>query len=350
MYDVFDYLYWRGDLTLEEKPFNEVDNLIMARISYFPLDILPYQTIKLSDAYADIAKFNLKATDYLNEGDLKLFKILATSKRYKDMYLKDFVNIIDYKKEQQFGAVTIIMGDTIYVSYRGTDNTVVGFKEDFNMAFEEVLPSQTEALNYLNNYINTDYHIIVGGHSKGGNMAIYAALNCDKTIQDRIIAIYNNDGPGFLKELKNDAMTSRIHTFIPGSSIVGKLLNNSTNYKIVKSDNKYILQHDLYSWMIDVDKFVYLDNLNKDSIETEKIINDWLNSLSEDEKKTFVDSLYNIISSSNIKTLNDLDVNVLTNLKSLITNYVHTDKANKEIIEKVTLYFINSLKDNMFKR
>lgn len=352
MHDVFDYLYWRGDLSFEVVPFNEIDNLIMARLSYLPLDKIATSKITIKEAYLKSTKLNLN--NYLNPQDKNMFKELSMSLRYKDVILDNFVNKMDYIKEQQFGAVTIILpNNTVYISYRGTDNTLIGWKEDLNMTFESILPSQTESVLYLNKLVDTTYNIIVGGHSKGGNLAIYAALNCDKKIQDRIVAIYNNDGPGFLNEITDQdkyiKIEPKIHTYIPGSSVVGRLLNNNNKYTIVNSDNKYILQHDLYSWKIRKDTFVYQKSLNKDSIDTEKVIDEWLNSLTYDDRKKFIDIVYNIVASTKAKTIDDLDQNKINTLKTIILSVKNSNKGDRETISKVFDYLLKSLKNNFIK-
>ena len=146
--------------------------------------------------------------------------------------------------EEQFSAVTILMPNgMIYVSYRGTDNTIVGWKEDLNMSFKELVPAQTTAKNYLNKIAEKykDKQIIVGGHSKGGNLAVYAAAYCEPKIQDRIIKVYNNDGPGFCDKVVNseeyNRILNKVHTYIPKSSIIGRLLNHKEETTDLKGSN-----------------------------------------------------------------------------------------------------------------
>lgn len=354
MYNVFDYLYWRGDLTFDKVPFNEIDNLIMSRISYFPLENIIDNEITIKEAYEKVL-LGISNNNYLNNLDDNLFRELSRSLRYKDLILSNFINDIDYNKEQQFGAITIkLPNNTVYVSFRGTDNTIIGFKEDLNMSFLDELPSQKNAVNYLNNLINTNYNIIVGGHSKGGNLAIYGSLYCDLEIQDRIIGIYNNDGPGFLKELINseeyNRIKKRIHTFIPGSSIVGRLLNVCEEYTIVKSDNKFILQHDLYSWEIEKDKLITLEDLNKDSKYIEKIVDDWLNNLDIEDRKIFVDTIYNVVAGTNAITLNDLYKNVFVTLKNIKSTYKNINQKNKQIVEKTLKFLLLSIKNILLNK
>lgn len=245
MANIFDYIQWR-DLSIEKVEFNEIDNLILARLSYFPLDgvVNGEEEISITEAYEKYEKLENKGR-ILQQEDTTLFPILAKSTRFGKMKLTNYINKIDPKQEKQFSAVTILMPDnTIYVAYRGTDNTIVGWKEDFNMSFSELVPAQTDAANYLNNiaykYKN---NIRVGGHSKGGNLAVYAAAFCDTEIQDRIINVYNNDGPGFCDKIINSKqyqnIIKKVHTYIPQSSITGVIKSSRRNNNIKKHSNRY---------------------------------------------------------------------------------------------------------------
>ena len=199
MPNIFDYMKWR-DLPLKKVEFNEIDNLILSRVSYFPFDelIKDEEKITLKEAYDRYQKINKKKEIiFLQKEDKDLFKILANSVRFSDTFISDYVNKINIEEEKQFSAITIFLqDDKIYVSYRGTDNTVIGWKEDFNMSFSNLVRSQVEAANYLNNIAKKYKNkIIVGGHSKGGNLAIYASVFCKYKYKKRIIKVYNNDGP-----------------------------------------------------------------------------------------------------------------------------------------------------------
>ncbi len=199
MPNIFDYMKWR-DLPLKKVEFNEIDNLILSRVSYFPFDelIKDEEKITLKEAYDRYKKINKKKEiTFLQKEDKDLFKILANSVRFSDIFISDYVNKINIEEEKQFSAITIFLqDDNIYVSYRGTDNTVIGWKEDLNMSFSNLVRSQVEAVNYLDNIAKKYKNkIIVGGHSKGGNLAIYASVFCKDKYKKRIIKVYNNDGP-----------------------------------------------------------------------------------------------------------------------------------------------------------
>lgn len=241
MANIFDYMKWR-DIELTKMEFNEIDNLILSRLSYFPLDgvISQNEEITIKEAY-ERTKILGTTGRTLQAEDIELYPVLANSIRFGKIKITEFINKIDPIQEKQFSAVTVILpDDTIYVAYRGTDNTIIGWKEDFNMTFSERVPSQFDAVDYLEN-IAKKYKskIILGGHSKGGNLAVYAAAFCKPEVQERIAKVYNNDGPGFSEDIVNSQeyknIIKRVHTYIPQTSIIGRLLNHQEKTTILKS-------------------------------------------------------------------------------------------------------------------
>lgn len=241
MPNIFDYMKWR-DIEITKVEFNEIDNLILARLAYLPFDgvIIKDEEITIKEAYERTKTLGTTGRT-LQVEDIDLFPTLANSIRFGKLKITEFINKIDTLQEKQFSAITIILpDDTIYVSYRGTDYSIVGWKEDFNMSFKEQVPSQANAVEYLEK-IAKKYKckIRVGGHSKGGNLAVYASAFCKPEIQKRIINVYNNDGPGFSQKIINSEgykkILKKVHTYIPQTSIIGRLLNHQEKTTILKS-------------------------------------------------------------------------------------------------------------------
>lgn len=242
MSNIFDYLLWR-DISMDLLPFNEIDNLILARFSYFPLDgfIKNEEKVTIHELYERYVNGKMRGR-ILQPEDPNLFKALAKSTRFSNFLVTRYINKFVPEEEKQFAAVTILFSNsnTMYVSYRGTDSTIVGWKEDFNMSFSKLVPAQTDAVNYLESVAKKyKNRIRVGGHSKGGNLAVYAAAFCNKHVKDKIINVYNNDGPGFCDEVVNSEqykeIIDRVHTYIPQTSIIGRLLNHEEETIILKS-------------------------------------------------------------------------------------------------------------------
>ena len=256
---ILDYLDWRGDLPLQAVPFCEVDAVILTRLSYLPFGgIVGEAPVSLGDAAARVRRLlgpEGDGREVRNGRDLLLLDALVDSPRFSALSLAGYVERFDKEAEKQFSAITVLLPDGIFVAYRGTDGTVIGWKEDFNMGFADHVPAQTDAMAYLEEaagrYPGT---IRVGGHSKGGNLAVYAAAFCAPEIQARILSVQNNDGPGFPDAVavreSFRRIWPRVHTYLPQSSVVGLLMGHGEAYTIVHSTNSGLKQHDMYSWEV----------------------------------------------------------------------------------------------------
>lgn len=337
MSNILDYLDWR-DITFKQDKFNEVDNLILSRIAYFPLDnIVPEnEKITLKYAYENLENKE-KPEIYLQREDKDLFFKLAKSKRFGRILLSDYINIISQEEEKQFSALTIELPDgTMYISYRGTDNTIVGWKEDLNMSFQDLVPSQIEAVNYLEKIAKkTRKQIRIGGHSKGGNLAVYAAAFCNINIKRRILEVYNNDGPGFqnnvVRSKEYKEITSRIHTYLPQTSIIGRLLTQKGKNTIIKSTQTGIMQHDLYSWQVLGNKFVKSEFTNASQF-IDNTITEWLKEVSVQKREKTIDIIFEILNATGVKTLSEMNTKRFSNAKTILMTYKNIDSESKKIV------------------
>ena len=231
---------------------------------------------------------------------------MAHSVRFGGMLLNGYCELMDDAREQQFAALTVELGDgSIYLSYRGTDDTIVGWKEDLNMGYLEVIPSQTRALEYLGRMTRQypDAKLRIGGHSKGGNLSVYAAVKAPAAVQDRIVRVYNNDGPGFAKPLvgtpEHTRVADRILTVVPQSSVVGQLLEHEQNVEIVRSDAEGMLQHDGFSWQVVGDHFIHLDGFSREGKVIDETLESWEESLGPKQREAFADALYTVLRREN---------------------------------------------------
>ena len=337
MSNILDYLDWR-DITFKQDKFNEVDNLILSRLAYFPLDnIVPEnEKITLKYAYENLENKE-KPEIYLQREDKDLFFKLAKSKRFGRILLSDYINIISQEEEKQFSVLTIELPDgTMYISYRGTDNTIVGWKEDLNMSFQDLVPSQIEAVNYLEKIAKkTRKQIRIGGHSKGGNLAVYAAAFCNINTKRRILEVYNNDGPGFqnnvIKSKEYKEITSRIHTYLPQTSIIGRLLTQKGKNTIIKSTQTGIMQHDLYSWQVLGNKFVKSEFTNASQF-IDNTITEWLKEVSVQKREKTIDIIFEILNATGVKTLSEMNTKRFTNAKTILMTYKNIDSESKKIV------------------
>ncbi len=324
MAGLFDYLDWRGDLTFDEAEFNEVDSMILAWLSYAALDgIVPAEcseteTVTIEKAAEQFLKTHdvdkiLKEHVSFTKTSVLMLQKLALSKRFKDLELTGFVNRIDYNEETQFCAMTVLLKKNRFaVVYRGTDDNLVGWKEDFNMSFLPVIPAQNMALAYLEEAADRIRgKLYVCGHSKGGNLAVYSSVRASYRTRRRILEVYNHDGPGFydINGLGDayEEMLPKIHSFVPETAVVGMLLEQVGEHNVVKSSNKGLLQHDAMSWEVLGPNFVTVDSINQTSRMVNDILKNWLRETSNEERATFVDTLYKVLDASQAKSIDDLN-------------------------------------------
>ena len=358
MANVCDYVRWRGDLTLEQSEFNEIDNLILARFSYFPFDkiIRENEIATIKELSRRFSNQDVTKLPILWKDDVELFPLMGNSKRFGGMLATKYINKIDAEQEKQFSAITVLMpNDIIYVSYRGTDNTIVGWKEDFNMSFKSHIASQISAKQYLEE-IAKEYpssKIIIGGHSKGGNIAVYAATFASKDVKDRIINVYNNDGPGFCEDVietpEYQEILPRVHTYIPQSSIIGRLMNHKEKYTIVESVQRGIMQHDLYSWQVLGKEFVTLKKLTNESEFIDKTIKDWLENVEPEKREQVIDAVFEILNTTEAQTMKELKANWFANAKTILGTYKNIDSDTKEMVWQTVNELLKVAKNNIFE-
>lgn len=356
MPNIMDYLKWRGDLDFKQDGINEIDIIILSRFSY-----LPFKNINLnkSETIENISNRmkDLNEEAFIWKEDKYFIHILGNSSRYKDLIVSDYQEILDIQAEKQFAAVTISLpGRYKYISFRGTDMSLVGWKEDFNMSFMKDIPSQKEAVKYLNE-IGKKFRrdkLIVGGHSKGGNLAVYSATFCEDTIKKRIVKVINADGPGFDKSiiLSNNykKILDKIDTYIPQSSIVGRLLEHEDEYQVVYSIQKGIMQHDIYSWQVNPTSLVRIPSLTNNSQMLNRVLRNWLEDTTAEQRKNFINIIYEVITATEAETLNDFGIDTLKKITKILKSYKSIDKEDKkEIEEMIKLFFestINSIREN----
>ncbi len=357
MSNVFDYLAWRGDLLLEQEPFNEVDGAILARFAYAPFELMQDSVNDVPASIKDAARSLLVHPDIeskvLMKIDLKLLANIAESERFQNMKIFAYENVYDVETQVQFSAVTIQLDSDLYfVAFRGTDSTFIGWKEDFNMSFICPVPSQEMAVKYLDKIAKTvNGRFIVGGHSKGGNLSVYASAFCEPSFQERIDAIYNFDGPGFDKSiLSTDGyknICDRIKTYIPQSSIVGLLLEHEEEYTIVHSTQAInVLQHDILSWEIQRNHFEYLETVTNSSKFIDSTLKAWIADMAPEQREKFIDAVYLIISQTNMQSFKDLNNNnYIASAKAITNSIKNLDDDTRQAVIKALLSLAKCAKD-----
>lgn len=348
MSDLFDYLTWRGDLSFSSAPLGEIDNLIFDMIVYIDfesfLDLSDGRRSSLSDA-AEIFFSNDKYCKkeigliFPTAKTYKLFESASKCDRFSSVEISDYTNRVSIEDGYQFcAAVFHLSEDSMFVSYRGTDDTIVGWHEDFKLSYLDEIPSQKMAVEYLcevsGKYPNKK--IYVGGHSKGGNLAVYAGINAPETVRDRIVRVYNNDGPGFSEEVINSekyrAMSPKIEVLIPHSSLVGTMFDNG-DFKVVKSSQRGLLQHDGFTWELCGPRFVKLIKLSNRGLRNELQFKAAMKNMSLDERREFVEMFFGVLEKTEAETLSELSESKLKNLSVILKTLGGLDKEQKEMMQ-----------------
>ena len=329
MADLFDYLDWRGDLSFETVGVTPADALIFSALSYIHYDGLVPQGFRnpvpldvVADAFAALPD---KAERVLLRQDAPLLMAAAATDRYRRVKLIFYNSATIPEQESQFAAVAFLLpGDTAVLAFRGTDATLVGWKEDFNMSFQDRIPAQEKALYYTQSFAQAfDRKLILCGHSKGGNLAVYATSRCPGEIQERITAVYNNDGPGFTASLMGDpgyrAMVPKIYSYVPQSSVVGMLMEHEEPYTVIKSRQVSILQHDLYSWEVMGGGFVPVQGISDDSRLVNRTVKEWLTRKTPAERNAFVDAVFELLGTGEVDSAKEIMMpwNILNYLRTL---------------------------------
>lgn len=330
MGNIMDYISWRGDLTFAQSPFNEVDNLILACFSYVNLDRIPAVTrqkgIELKKLVKEFKKLHtikeLEADkSFIRLAPFMMFE-MAESVRFGNCVIRNYVNEIVTEAEQQFSAVEIVLDDgTSYISFRGTDDTIIGWKEDFNLS-TGVVPAQERAVEYMQRISDKASGMLrVGGHSKGGNLAIYGSVMC-KSVHDKILEIYSNDGPGFSKEFQESPETAemmpKIIRIIPEYSIIGTLLEHEKQPIIVASTSRGLLQHDGFSWEVHGPGLVRRDSLNKTALRFIEILHKWIDGMDMEQKRLLIEDLFATLQASGYENLSEVQSGGLKSLAAMV--------------------------------
>jgi len=350
MANIMDYLDWRGDLTFDEGTVNEVDNLVFSYLAYVDFDDIVKgldsdEKITLEEAnkayWEKHTEEEIKERKVLTKDSVYLLKKMAGTERFKNLTLSKYVNIVDDEISKQFSAITIGIGEDItFIAFRGTDSTMTGWREDFNMSFQTV-PAQKEAVNYINAVgkkaveAAENAKIYVGGHSKGGNLAVFSAMNAAPEVKSKLVKIYNNDGPGMIGfALSNDSykeIKDRVETYVPKSSIVGLLLEHADDYKIVDSTEKGLLQHNPTSWVIKGGHFELVDSPTIEGLIADTATRAWVESMDFMQREEFTNALFGALDAAGIHTTQDFT----RDRWNKVINIMKALKDNPDDIDKI---------------
>ena len=360
MANILNYLDWRGDLSMKQSPFNEVDNLLLTQLAFVDFrgivpafDGVAVPLWQAAEAY--FARF--PQGEKIDMGVLvpaaipEMLQKMAVSRRFGGMKLNCFTDHLDVGRGEQFAALAAELEDgTVYLAFRGTDDTLAGWKEDFLLACMPEVPAQKKAVEYVR-LAAAKYprrKLRLGGHSKGGNLAVYGGVFCDARIQRRILQIYSNDGPGFHNSLTEVAayrqLEDRIVSIVPRCSIVGMLLEHSDCLTVVDSDQLGFFQHDGFSWQVLGDHFIR-HTASRDLPEIEQELRQWLQSCPMEQRHQFVETLFGVLGASGAVTLSDLRESSWKDAVTMLRAAQEVDKETRDAVASfLKLMFLSNLR------
>lgn len=358
MYDLTQYIEEYGNYTFEEEKFNEIDALLFSQLAY-----VNYSAI--------VCKFDSDIETYLseaarqffylyNDNDIKdeisivykacmLLKQCAEKRRYKNVKMLKFANNVNDKIDKQFSAVSFYLNDKIdVIAFRGTDTTITGIKESAMLSYMFPVPAQIEGLYYFQeSAMLSNRDIIICGHSKGGNLATFAGINCSNSLKKRIIGIYEFDAPGFPKETIERCdylrMKDRIFSYIPSRSIIGCMLYHNSSLKIVSSTNENLKQHQVSSWQIEKNHFVFVDETDDVSKFIDKYIKELSDAVGEENIEDVFETIFDFLEDAGVKEYDDIKNFDIAKLLKAVRSIKNMDLAKRENIENTIKQAIKEL-------
>lgn len=370
MANVFDYLEWRGDLSFAQDGFHLVDNLILSELAYVAYDDVLSEGSEQSLTLGEVGRqyfalhplSEVETFDYVTRRATQLMAKVYLTRRFETLRLSRYTNRISTNHDYQMAAVTFqLEDDSYYVAFRGTDDTIVGWKEDFMLAYKKETTGQLYAKWYLNHHFSQTQGIIrVGGHSKGGNFAMYAAAFCDPKVQNQIIKVYSNDGPGFLQAITSSmafkSIKERCVHIIPENAMIGILLDVGIQPLIVASERKDFLSHDGMTWKVKGCDFVWSQQRSESSMVFDAMIRDWLIAIDEASREAFINQLFLFLNVTGKTTMTELRADGVHALIEMIKMMSDLSDAQKEsfvrvllkLPESYTRHVIDDLKNNRF--
>lgn len=346
---MLDYLDWYGDFDFSTVPFNEVDNLALCQLAYLDLyGSVPTDGSSVPAQEASARYFNLHSAQEIYRADGLISPLtpfilqkMAAGKRFAEAQLSRYESRFDEHLHRQFASVCVELGDeTIFVAYRGTDDTLVGWREDFEMSFATV-HAQRDALAYLN-HVGNEFPgalLRVGGHSKGGNLAVYASALCDDDVRGRILNVYDNDGPGFaegtLHPRELDGIRRRVVSIVPAYCVIGSLFKSEKPRFVVQSEGIGLMQHSALNWQVSGSRFVLADGIDPNAARFNRLFANWMGSVPADRRGEFVDEVFDALEATGARTMSELAKADARSLKRLTMAVDALSPKSKRIVEEL---------------
>ena len=349
MANIFDYLNDVAYDSFYDLPVNELDVLALTELTYLPFDDVIAQEPK---PLIDLApKIPRETTMLTNKNRLQLLDQLAQHKRFKNCKLSNFINDIDPELQKQFAAMTYrISLDTYLLVFRGTDDSIIGWKEDFHMTYMKEIPAQKHALQYLEDFFSQhpNQKVILAGHSKGGNLAVYAASQIQPELQEKISAVFTYDAPGLQAHLTETSgyqeVIPKIHRYVPQGSVIGMMLEIPDTPIVVRSlALGGIAQHNTFSWQTEGTHFVQLEEISSESLQIKDALKEWMDSVPDEELELYFNLFFGTILESGINSINDLSsTGAIEHIHQLVSQAQTLEPQQVEILRNLTQLLLDA--------
>lgn len=353
MSNIIDYVN-NFQYTFAEREFNDVDSLVLCQLSYLKMkqlipgledgqEFIPFKTVLRKENVEQVF-----ADERYREDNQGLAAAILKSKRFAKLQVNYYIDILDKEMEIQFSALTYLLGvdaekkPLYYIAYRGTDENLVGWKEDFSLAFSEPVVGQLYAARYMRKVAaHLPENFYMGGHSKGGNLAVFAAMSSSMALQERITLVYSHDGPGFKPQVREryeyERVAERVRKILPGSSMVGMLLERGNVYNVVESSSYGLMQHNPYTWMVDLERgcFEPMDDLKNGAKLLDSAVTDWILNLDDEQVSRFADVLFRVLAASETDNLIDFMADWKKSISGILQEFKEVDDETKREIEEI---------------
>lgn len=342
--NILDYLTSYQDISFKQSPFNELDALALTSLSYFPFDKLAKKKDVLNTKQMKKLLAIYQIPEGTSERHYNYYRILITlltSKRYAKAKYGYYRKQKDKAEEKQFQAVTIILPKLVFLSFGGTDGTLTGWKEDFNMAYLDIVPAEVEAIKYAEMVAKKFFirKFMFGGHSKGGRIALTAAKHFYK--KKKLVTIYTYDAPNYPNSFYDDTyrlISHKIHAYVPPESIIGRLMIMDEEKTIIASDKTLLYQHDFLNWLIEDNAFIKEELYSDRSTRIVEFINEVFLSYDNHYKQVFVDALFNLLEkllNENLPNDNEFVSYFKSKFSLIVKSWKDTPKEGREAMRKV---------------
>lgn len=358
MKNMLDYIKEFGHVSFEERAFSEIDALVLTELEYLPLEkVVP------SDENGENFVTVKEIAEYMQEHKQELFdenpmmitqerhevsQVIADAPRFQSLKFFGVVSVWDKDTTKQFAAVTVEVEPSVrLVVFRGTDETLIGWKEDFLMTYSPLVAAQTDAKEYLAKQASLfDGDLMVSGHSKGGNLAIYAAATQEEDVQLRIVDIFCFDSPGLYRSVLETKGYQNIvplaMRYIPQDSLVGLMLESEVPYVIVKSNASGAMQHSAMTWEIEDGQFIKMEKLTKNSQLNDQTLKKWTESVSDEEFELFWNVFFELLFSVGIDTVNDLYGQFMHYVQEFLKAAGNMDEEKRELLTRIALLLVST--------